>query len=180
MPNKGAFADFIDAWGKMSSNAVRNAAELPAFIQDFAVPLVEVVDALREIAAVRQDRRSIKQLETKNSAELLDRGRKLAEKLRNVLIAHHGPESERLVAYDIPVRRTRKSRKAQPETPQPEDPGAESPTEAKTAPQGGGTSKPAEPVTEGQAATQAAEGPKPGNPAPATPEVQPAPQSKSS
>jgi hypothetical protein len=161
MPNKSAIADFEVDWSRLMANVVRNAAELPPHITLYSAPMEETLAALREIGASKQDRKAVKQQETKESQDLLKKGRNLAEKLRSAIIAHHGRESEELVAYGINPRRPRPrtpKKGTQPETPEPTP-------ETKPAPQSGGQ------VT----TAKAAEPPKPGDPAPAS-QSNPSPQ----
>jgi len=164
MPNKSAIADFEVDWARMVTNVVRNAATLPPHITLYSAPMEETLGALREIGASKQDRKAVKQQETKESQDLLKKGRKLAEKLRAAIIAHHGRESEELVAYGINPRRPRKPKPkgTQPENPEP-TPGT------KPAPQTGRKAK------AGKKAAQAAEPPEPEDPAPAS-QSNPAPQ----
>jgi hypothetical protein len=143
--SKRAISDFIHGWEKLTSNVARNAAELPAHIPEYAAPLLEVLAQLQEIEAAKQNRRAVKQQEVKDSNELLRTGQDLAEKLQSVIIGHHGRSSEKLVGYGLKPRRPRRSR-PRGEAPQPDGPGE---PEEKSAP-------------------QAAEQPKPENPAPAT------------
>lgn len=171
--SKRAIADFIHAWEKLTSNVARNAAELPPHVTTYAAPLLEVLAGLQEVEAAKQDRRAIKQQEVQDSNELLRRGIDLAEKLKSVLIGHHGRSSEKLVGYGVKPRRPRRSR-SRGEAPAPAGPGEPLPEE-KSAPQAGESPKPAEQVTEG-AQTPEAEQPKPEDPAPA-PQSNPAPQS---
>jgi hypothetical protein len=141
MANKGAIADFIVKWDKMTTNVTKNAAELPPHIQLYSAPLQEVLEELRAIGAAKNASRAVKQQEVKDSDELKTKGQRLARKLQAALVAHHGPDSELLIAYDIPPRRpSRRKPTGQPETPQPENPGS-APPEGKAAPQGAGPSK---------------------------------------
>jgi hypothetical protein len=166
-----AIADFIHAWEKLTSNVARNAAELPPHVPMYAAPLLEVLAGLQEVEAAKQDRRAIKQQEVQESNELLRRGMELAEKLKSVLIGHHGPSSQKLVGYGIKPRRPRRSR-SKGEAPQPGGPPS---PEEKSASQAGKSSKPAEQAAEGKEVPQAAEQPKPEGPAPA-PQSSPAPR----
>ncbi len=149
MASKRAIADFVHAWEKLTTNVARNVAELPPHIPPYAAPLQEVLNGLQEIEAAKQNRRAVKQQEVKDSTELLRTGRDLAEKLKSVIIGHHGRTSEMLLGYGINPRRSRRRKKGQPETPEPGGTGEPSP-EKKSAPQAGGTSKPAAQVTEGK------------------------------
>jgi hypothetical protein len=149
MPNKGAIADFVHSWEKMTTNVTNNAAELPPHITLYNEPLVQLLGELKASGAAKDARRAAKQQEVKDSSELQKRARKLAANLRSALIAHYGFDSEQLLAYGIPPRRPPKRKPTgTPEAPQPENPEPQRPSAVK-------------------AASPAAEQPKPENPAPA-------------
>ena len=153
MANKDAVADFIVSWDKMTTNVAKNAAELPPIISEYNAPLLEVLTEFRAMGAAKDARRAVKQQEVKDSAEMQKKALKLAARVRRVLIAHFGPDSELLLTYGIPPRRPRKRKQGQPETPPPEGKS--------------GRRKSADQASEGPTASQAAEQPKPENPAPA-------------
>jgi hypothetical protein len=146
MPNKGAIADFVLKWEKMITNVTANAAELPPHLSLYNEPLVQLLGEFKASGATKDIRRAAKQQETKDSKELQKRVQRQAAKLSSALIAHFGFDSEELVAYGITPRRP--SKRKPTGTPQPEKP----------------DSKP----SEVKAASQAAEQPKPENPAPAS------------
>jgi hypothetical protein len=132
---KGAIADFVHAWEKMTTNVTENTAELPPYIALLSAPLAELLAEFKAIGAAKDNRRAIKQQEVKDSTELQKRGEKLAGKLRHALIAHFGPDSEFLLAYGILPRRPRKRKKDEPETPEPEKPPESASKEASRAEQ---------------------------------------------
>ncbi len=117
MPNKNAIVDFIGKWEKMVTNVAKNAETLPPLVQAYAAPLGEVLGTAKALEAMKDTRKAIKQQEVKDHAELMKRGRVLAEILGNALKAHLGPTSEFLVEYGLKPRRPREKKK-EPETPQ--------------------------------------------------------------
>jgi len=148
MPNKSAIADFVHRWEKMTTNVTNHAAELPPHISIYNEPLLQLLGEFKASGAAKDVRRAVKQQGTKESGELKKQAQKLAAKLRAALIAHYGFDSEQLLAYGIPPRRSPKRKPTDsPEPPKPENPESQPPVV--------------------KAAPQAAEQPKPENPAPA-------------
>jgi hypothetical protein len=156
MAKKSSNADFLTDWGKLLFSVNANAGELPDLVQVYRASLEEVFAAVTERGARQVGHRSAKQLETKELKTLMRKGRIKATGIRRVLLAHFGPDSEKLVEYGIrPVRpRSRPTKPEGPEPPKPVTPAA---------------------ASEVKPAAQTTEAPKPEGPAPA-PEVKPASQ----
>lgn len=132
---KSAIADFVHQWEKMTTNVKTNAAELPPHIALYSEPLAELLAQFKAVGAAKDVRRAAKQQEVKESKELQKQGVKLASKLARALEAHHGKDSEELLAYGIPPRRPPKRKRTGPAgTPPPDNPGSQ-PPEGKAAEQ---------------------------------------------
>jgi hypothetical protein len=127
MANKGAFADFVVVWQRLVTNVLANSAELPEQMEVYRTALQEVLERVLEKSARLRIRRGVKQQEQRELEVDMRNGRFHASKLRAGIIAHYGPQSERLLDYDIRPRRSRPRPAGETEEPTPEEPEQEDP-----------------------------------------------------
>jgi len=141
---KAGFGAQKDNWFKMLTNVQANAAQLPD-LTAYTVPLAEVLEEVRLRGALLDERRGVKEQETKDHQEQMRKGGAAAAKLRAALRAHYGFRSLELLKYGIKPLVPRKRGPEDPVTPSPVEPKPENPApappEVKPAPQGTGPAK---------------------------------------
>ena len=151
MPRESV-ADFLVRWQRLVTNVLANSGELPEHMTLYRAPLEDVLEDAQDLGARLQIRRGIKQQEQRDLDVTMRKGRFHASKLRAAIIAHYGPQSERLLDYGIKPVRSRPRRAGETEEPEPEEP---------------------TPAPEVQVAPETAEAPKPEGPT-STPQGKPA------
>jgi hypothetical protein len=116
---KASFASFLVRWQRLVANVLANAAELPEHMTIYRLAMEEVLGQVQDLSARLQIRRGIKQQEQKDLDVEMRKGRFHHSKLRAAIIAHYGPQSERLLDYGIKPVRSRLRPAGETEEPPP-------------------------------------------------------------
>lgn len=114
-----SIAQAIVAWEKALTNAKTGATEVPG-IESYTVPLEEILAEAKALTASLDKRNGMKQQETVDRRNLMQKGNVQVSRIRSAIRAYFGPRSERLVEFGArPVRpRTRKVSTEQAALPQ--------------------------------------------------------------
>jgi len=133
---KTSIAQAIVAWENALTNAKTGAAEVPG-IEGYTAPLEQILAEAKALTARLDMRNAVKQQETLDRKNLMQKGNVQVSRLRSAIRAFFGPNSERLIEFGArPVRpRTRKKSTEQaappqapaaaaPEVPEGSEPGA--------------------------------------------------------
>jgi hypothetical protein len=129
--SKSSIAEAIVAWETAITNAKANAADAPG-IADYMAPLEQMLAQAKALSASLENRKAVKQQETKDRKALMQEGGFQVSRLRSALKAFYGRDSERIIQYGgRPVRSGPKKKSKTPEAPPPATP--EAPTHAAAA-----------------------------------------------
>lgn len=115
-----SIADYVIDWENLVVNVKASASHVPG-ISLHLDPMEQMVQEAKELAAQLARRRGVKQEESQQRRVLMQKGRKQAARVRALLKAHFGIDSERLVEFGArPVRpRSNKNPETVPEQPPP-------------------------------------------------------------
>ena len=117
--SKSSIADAIVAWENAITNAKANAADAPG-IADYMAPLEQMLAQAKALSASLENRKAVKQQETKDRKALMQQGGYQVSRLRSALKAYYGRDSERIIEYGgRPVRSGSKKKPQTPEVPPP-------------------------------------------------------------
>ncbi|HEY0514100.1 MAG TPA: hypothetical protein VGH73_19485 [Thermoanaerobaculia bacterium] len=106
---KNSIASVITAWENVVANAKAHSAEVPS-LDVYTVPMEQILAAAKDLNARLDMRRGVKQDESKERKALMLQGKRQVAKVRAVLKAYFGVDSERLLEFGAKPIRARKKK----------------------------------------------------------------------
>ena len=132
------------SWQHLSTSLAANSKDLP-HLDGHRARLLEVLTQAEDLTAQQAALSASKQEASKQLAQLMGEGRKLATFLRVGVKQHYGNRAEKLVEFGLQPLRTRRKGAAAPPTTQPtaEKPAPATPSTEKPGPSATGAPSPA-------------------------------------
>ena len=120
MSNASSYADYLADWERLLAAVNNNEEGLPDLMVQ-KIPLQDLLQEARELAARQDASKAQLRVDTKRRRALVPEGRAAASRLRAALKAHFGGHSERLVQYGVAPLRARRTLPPDPIPIPPED-----------------------------------------------------------
>ena len=108
MSNASSYADYLADWERLLLAVNNNEEGLPDLMIQ-KIPLQDLLQEARELAARQDASKAQFRVDSKRRRALVPEGRAAASRLRAALKAHFGGHSERLVQYGIAPLRARRT-----------------------------------------------------------------------
>jgi hypothetical protein len=114
---KTSIAQAIVAWENALTNAKTGATEVPG-IEGYMAPLEQILAEAKALTASLDMRNGVKQQETLDRKNLMQKGNVQVSRLRSAIRAYFGPRSERLIDFGArPVRPRSRKKSTEPAVP---------------------------------------------------------------
>jgi hypothetical protein len=120
---KTSIAQAIVAWENALTNAKTGATEVPG-IEGYTAPLEQILTEAKALTARLDMRKGVKQQETLDRKNLMQKGNVQVSRLRSAIKAFFGPNSERLIDFGARPVRPRSRKKSTKKSVPPQVPPA--------------------------------------------------------